>query len=151
MSAKPATVLLELTSLNGTGQVYTQSIQVPGNGHLSKFIEELIPGAGLPSRGILRVSAQSGQLAVTGLRMRTNERGELLTTTMPAIEEAASSAATLLPIESHIGIPELVFPHVVDRGGYTAQFILFNSTPSQRTIGKVEFYDENGKLVDVSY
>jgi hypothetical protein len=145
VSATPATVLLELTSLNGTGQVYTQSIQVPGNGHLSKFIEELIPGASLPSRGILRVSSQSGQLVVTGLRMRTNERGELLATTMPAIDEGASSSGT----EGHTG--ELVFPHVVDRGAYTTQFILFNSTPSQTSVGTVEFYDENGKLVDVTY
>jgi len=140
MASTPATVKLELTALSGTGQVYTQSIQVPANGHISKFTEELIPGSSLPARGILRVSSESGQLAVTGLRMRTNERGELLATTMPAINEQASA-----------DIGELVFPHVVDRGGYTTQFILFNSTPSQSTVGTVEFYDENGKLVDVTY
>ena len=95
--------------------------------------------------GKLYLVNESGQLAVTGLRMRTNERGELLTTTMPAIEEAAPSAET--PI--HVG--ELVFPHVVDRDGYTSQFILFNSTPSQGTVGTVEFYDANGKLIDVTY
>ena len=50
--------------------------------------------------------------ACVGLRGRYNEREDfLVTTTMPSAESAPSSA-------------ELYFPHFVDSGGYTTQFVL---------------------------
>lgn len=139
-SSLPASIRLELAPLSGAGPTYSQAIAVPANGHIAKFIDELMTGISVPPRAILTVRSDFGQIAVTGLRLRVNENGDLLTTTMPAINEQASANAG-----------ELVFPHVVDRGGYTTQFILFNTTPLNVTVGTVEFYDENGRLLNVTY
>jgi len=65
-------------------------------------------------------------------RIRVNERGEILMTTTPATDES-----TPVP-----GVPRL-FPHIVDSGGFTTQFLLF-SDGSSLPFGMLELYDANG-------
>ena len=137
-SSTAATVNFELTSTNGLNSGLAASAVVPPFGHVSKFVHELFPTLGLPFRGILRISS-SNSISVVSLRMRYNERSEFLITTTPATNEA--SAATT---------EDLIFPHIVDRGGYTTQFILFNGVPGQAPVCTMRFYGQTGQALNVS-
>jgi len=71
---------------------------------------------------------------VVALQVRfNNERGDVLVTTPPpAIEISQPSDA------------ELLFPHLVNGGGYTTQFILFSGTAGQSTTGNLQFIKQDG-------
>ena len=71
---------------------------------------------------------------MVGLRERFNERGEFLITTIPTIDEQAASTTG-----------ESLFPHLVDGGGYTTQFILFSGLAGQASKGVVHFFRQNGR------
>jgi hypothetical protein len=70
---------------------------------------------------------------VVGLRGRYNERGDfLITTTPPATESTSPSTSVSL------------FPHIVDGGGYTTQFILFDGAATGSMSGDVRFIGQDG-------
>jgi hypothetical protein len=50
---------------------------------------------------------------VIGLRTRINERGDFLVTTIPPVSESAVATGG-----------ELVFPHIVNGGGYSTEFVV---------------------------
>jgi hypothetical protein len=137
-SATSATVNFALTSLDGLNTGLTASLVVPASGHVSKFVHELFPTLSLPFRGILRVSS-SNSIVMVSLRMRYNERGDFLITTTPATNEAAPST-----------VAELMFPHIVDRGGYTTQFILFSGIAGQSTTGTLRFFGQDGQPLNLT-
>jgi hypothetical protein len=137
-SATSATVNFELTSLNGFNTGVTANLVVPASGHVSKFVHELFPTLSLPFKGILRMSS-SNLVVIVSLRMRYNERGDFLITTTPATNEAAPSTTT-----------EIMFPQIVDRGGYTTQFILFSGTAGQSTTGMLGFFGQDGQPLNVT-
>jgi hypothetical protein len=83
----------------------------------------------LPLRGVISVSAPS-VFAVTGIRGRTNERGDFLITTTAAVNPAAVVTSA-----------ELLFPHFADGLGYSTQFILF--APS--SAGMMYFFEQSGQ------
>jgi hypothetical protein len=106
---------------------------LPGNGQTAEFLNQILPSAPQPLKGILRITTSGSNVAVVGLRGRYNERGDFLITTTPAsVETANPSAAGSL------------FPHIVDGGGYTTQFILFDQAASGSMSGTVMFYGQDG-------
>jgi len=107
------------------------SVDVPPNGQRAFFLNEIPEFASLPLplRGLISVSA-SFPFAVTGIRGRTNERGDFLITTTAAVNPAAA-----------INSSELVFPHFADGGGYSTQFILFASSSA----GIMSFFEQSGQ------
>jgi hypothetical protein len=137
-SSTSATVNFELTNLAGLNSGLTANVVVPPFGHLSKFVHELFPTLGLPFRGILRASS-GNSIAIVSLRSRYNERGDFLITTTPASNEASASSSS-----------ELVFPHLVDRGGYTTQFILFSGVPGQTSNGTLRFFAQDGSALNLT-
>ncbi len=137
-SSTSATVNFELNSLNGFSTGLTASAVIPPSGHTSKFVHELFPALSLPFRGVLRVSSSNSIVVVT-LRTRYNERGDFLITTTPATNEASASSSA-----------ELMFPHIVDRGGYTTQFILFSGLAGQSTAGTLRFFGQDGQPLSLT-
>ena len=137
-SSTSATVNFELNSLNGFSTGLTASVLIPPSGHTSKFVHELFPTVSLPFRGVLRMSS-SNSIVVVSLRTRYNERGDFLITTTPATNEASASSSG-----------ELMFPHIVDRGGYTTQFILFSGLAGQSTAGTLRFFGQNGQPLNLT-
>jgi hypothetical protein len=130
-------ITLELDQLDGTSMGLTGSFAIPPGSQKALLLNQL-PGlaAGPTSfQGELRLKTTGGSVSVVGLRLRINERGETLITTTPATDDSA-------PVP---GIP-LLFPHVVDSGGFTTQFILFGDTPfpTVSPFGLIELYDANG-------
>jgi hypothetical protein len=134
IDAIPAAVNLELTRLDGAATGLVAAIEVPANGQQAKFLHEVFPDLPFPFQGILRISGGGAAgLSVVGLRGRYNERGDFLITTTPPSNEAAGVTGA-----------ELFFPHVVNGGGYTTQFILFSGSAGQASTGNLRFLKQDG-------
>ena len=132
-------VLLELTNLDGTVTGLTESITIPASGQVAKFIDEIFLSLTTPFSGILRVTSTATDMAVVGLRLTTNERSDFLITTTPPSDETSATTSA-----------DLFFPHFVDSGGWTTQFILFSGTAAQTTLGTLSFIDQTGQALDLS-
>jgi hypothetical protein len=137
-STSAATVTLDLTRLDGSSTGLTGTLSVPASGQVSAFLNQ-IPGFAsltVPFQGVLRVLS-AASISVTGLRARYNERNDFLFTSTPGINEAAAST----------GSP-VYFPHIVDSGGYSTQFILFSGHPGQSASGNIQLYSSVGGVLN---
>ena len=131
------TVTLEVTRLDGSLAVPPATLALPPSGQIARFIDEIFT---LPDNfsGVVRVTS-TVEVAIVGLRLRVNERGELkVTTTAPSNETAASTTA------------ETFFPHIADSGGWSTQFILFSGTAGQSSSGTLRFIDASGQPLDLT-
>ena len=134
-----AVVAVELFRLDGSAVGLTGTLVVQAGGQTTKFLSQ-IPGLeslALPFKGVVRVSSLS-TISVIGLRCSYNERNDFLFTTMPPMDESATATDA-----------ELVFPHFVQGGGYTTQFVLFSSSPGQQTSGAMQFVSQSGEALNV--
>ena len=129
-------VTLELSRLDGA-PVGFQTLTLPPSGQVARFVDELFS---LPAdfSGILRITSMS-DIAIVGLRGRTNERSDFLITTTPPSNEVAAPASMAT-----------FFPHIVDSGGWSTQFVLFSGTAGQTFSGALSFVDQTGQLLDLS-
>jgi len=76
-------------------------------------------------------------LSITALRMTTNQRGDILYTSLPIADLMQSASAA-----------HLYFPQIADGGGYTTSIILLNT--SERTqSGTINFYADNGSAISM--
>ena len=131
------TVTLEVTHLDGSLAVAPKTVELPPSGQIARFIDEIFT---LPDNfsGVLRVTS-TGDVAVVGLRLRSNENGELkMTTTPPSNETGPSTTA------------DLFFPHFADSGGWSTQFILYSGTAGQAVSGTLRFIDASGQPLDLT-
>ena len=128
------TVTLEVTHLDGSLAVPPATLALPPSGQIARFLDEIFS---LPDNfsGVLRVTSTT-EVAIVGLRLRVNERGELKVTTTPPSNEMAPATTA-----------ETVFPHIVDSGGWSTQFILFSGTAGQGASGTLSFFDYTGQLL----
>jgi hypothetical protein len=131
-------VTFELTNLSGSpaGLPAPVTISVPPSGHTARFLAQIFPTVPNPFKGVLRISTSAAGVSVVGLRARYNERASaeafIITTTPVSLETAAASPA------------ESLFPHLVNGGGYTTQFILFSGNAGQSSSGNLKFVKPDG-------
>jgi hypothetical protein len=133
-------VTLTLTSLDGATTLGTSTQALPASGQVVAFFEQMMPAlAGQSVQGILRITTDLSSISVVGLRGRTNERGHfLMTTTPPTLENDFAISA------------ERLFPHLVDGGGWTTQFILFSGTTAQTSGGTLSFVKPDGTTMELN-
>ena len=136
-SDNAAVVGIELIAASGE-TVGSATIAVPADGQVAMFMNEI---SGLPTlrsfEGMLRISTTStAGVAVVGLRGRYNERGDFLITATPPAEEI-NAASTL-------------FPHIIDGGGYSTQFVLLRTMPVQAPAGSLQFNTQGGQPLELS-
>jgi hypothetical protein len=114
----------------------TARLNIPANGQRSFFLKELPEFANLATsfQGVVRITGPTA-VAVTGLRGRTNERGEFLISAMPPADESAVPAST-----------ELLFPQLADGGGYDTELVLFGRSTS----GTIYFFTEMGQPLNLT-
>ncbi len=148
-SSSSATVAFELTQFNGTtpfGAVPV-SITLPSAGQTARFVSDIFPNLPNPFKGVLRISTTSSTISVVGLRTRYNERSDFLITTTPAVAESSPPAATQStpPVRT-----EPAFPVLIDGGGFTTQFILFNGTAGTSASGSLRFFDTKGQPLSLT-
>jgi len=127
------TVNLEIATLDGVSTGLFGSVQIPANGQMSRFLNEIFPSLPSGFQGVLRLTAPS-PVAVIGLRGRSNERGDFLITTIPVSNDAVAVATPF----------ETIFPHIVSGGGYTTQFVLFGSGPDGSASGTMLLLERDG-------
>jgi hypothetical protein len=141
LSIAPVEVRFELMSLSGESTGLTGIMKMPGYGHVAKFLNEIFSPHILPDdfRGMLRVSAASGQISLIGLRGRYNEVGNFLITTTPPVSESVPPSTG-----------DLFFPHWVNSPSYTTQFVLYSSLPRQRVLGRLEYLSQWGELLNLT-
>ena len=138
--ATAATITFTLRDTNGQ-VVATGNASLSGGAHVAKFLHELkdiAPNFILPATfassirfGSLEI-ASSHAIAITALRLTTNQRGQTLLSTTPIVDMAAP--APMSP-------PYL--PQLADGGGYSTTMILLN--PSQVPIsGSFSVLNDDG-------
>jgi hypothetical protein len=139
-SAQPATVRLEVTSLNGTLLGTSRPVSVPPNGQVAVFLQQ-VPGLeGLPPfQGVVRVTALTGGgITAAAVRAKFNERGTaLMTTTGPLIENAGGNG-------------QMVFPHIAEGGGFTTQFVVVGGASDQPNSGVLRFFSQTGQPLSLT-
>ena len=138
-SGVPTTVSLELTDLDGTATGFPESLTIPESGHVARFIDEFFTGLATPFSGILRIASTAPDIAAVGLRLAINQRQDILVTTTPPVDENAAPTAS-----------GLFYPHFVDSGGWTTQFILFSGAPGQAASGMIRFTGQDGQPLELS-
>jgi hypothetical protein len=135
-AAFPVAVTLDLTQLDGSPAQDSVSMNLPASAQTAKLLTELFPGVANPFKGILRIAAAT-PVSATGLRLHYNERREILITTTAADNDIDSAPAN-----------EIIFPHFVDGGGFTTQFI-FLGGPGGPSSGTLRLYDQSGQSSSV--
>ena len=110
-SSSPALVTLEPVMSTGESTGLKTTVSIPPMGHLSKFINEVLPGFPGSFKGRLMVTSTQ-PVAMSGFRVRRNERGDFLYTAMPVMNEADTVA----------GGSEIVLPLTLTGGGSTTEF-----------------------------
>ena len=130
------TVTLEVTRLDGSLAVPPDTLALPPSGQIARFLDEIFT---LPGNfaGVVQVTS-TAEVAIVGLRLRVNGRGELKVTTTPPSDETGPSTTA-----------EMFFPHIVDSGGWSTQFILFSGTAGQAASGTLRFIDASGQPLDL--
>jgi hypothetical protein len=136
-SSVPALVNFQLTDMAGASVATAAPLTVPAQGHISRTVPELFPTIDFtaflaPFRGVLRMTS-SNFVAVASLRIRFNERGDVLVTTTPVSNEASPSS-----------IAQLLFPQVLDGAGFTSELVLFSGILGQISSGTVQFTGQTG-------
>jgi hypothetical protein len=137
-SGSSNTVMMELTSLDGSAVGVPEILVLPPSGQDARFIDEFFT---LPENfsGVVRVSS-TADFAIVGLRGRTNQRSDfLITTTRPSNEGTATTTS------------DTYFPHIADAGGWATQFVLFSGAAGQTTAGALNFSDQAGEPLDLFF
>ncbi|MFI5175141.1 MAG: BACON domain-containing protein, partial [Terriglobia bacterium] len=129
-------VTLKALAGDGTTIVGTGSVDLSGNGHAARFVNELITGLPPNFAGVLELTAPTSFAALT-LRGLSNTRGEFLLTTFPVADFNQPSPTPI------------VFPQIADGGGYHTEIILLN-TGGQPVSLKISFFGEDGLPLDVA-
>ena len=96
------------------------------------------PALTTPFSGVLRIASSASGIAVVGLRLTINQRHDIVVTTTPPADENAA------PAES-----DLFFPHLVDSGGWSTQFILFSRSAGRTTNGLIRFTGQDGQPLEL--
>ena len=135
-------VSFELYRLDGTYTGQTATRQIAGNGQIAVFFHELFPPplAVYPYQGIVRIVSNGAAISAIGLRGRYNERSEFLITTTPPTRETATASSA-----------EWMFPHIVDSGGYTTQFVLYSGTTGQISGGSLSLVSQTGLALTLTF
>ena len=130
------TVTLEVTRLDGSLAVPPATLALPPSGQIARFLDEIFA---LPDNfsGVGRVTS-TAEVAIVGLRLRVNERGELKVTTTPPSNETGPTTMV-----------EKFFPHIADSGGWSTQFILYSGAAGQAASGTLRFIDASGQPLDL--
>jgi hypothetical protein len=130
---------LQLTRMDGAPAA-AGSLVIPAFGQRALFLDQIMGLDSLDAfKGILRISsADQVQIAVAGILRRVNERGDVLLTTMPTVNEDTPANETA------------VFPLVVDGSGFTTQFIMFAGRRTEPASGHLQLFSQPGGTLNVT-
>jgi hypothetical protein len=135
------TVEVDLSGLDGSSTGLTGTVSIPAFGQRALFLDEISGFNTMlkPFEGFIRIFSQDGlDLAAMGLRGRLNERSEfIMTTTSPMNENSAAAQ-------------QIVFPEVVNGGGFLTEFVLYNGVPGEPASGTLDLRDQSGASMNMT-
>jgi len=136
-AAEKSAVQLELTTADGFSR--SAVIELPGFGQRAFSLEDLAEFALLPRpfTGVLQIAAER-PIAVTTLRMRITERGDVLMNAVPATARS-----------SDVADANRVLPYLWPAAGSDAQLVLYSGGPG-RSSGTLSFVDLPGRPITYS-
>ena len=139
-SNSPTDVTLTLVNMNGTPTGLSTTITLVAQGHMSTFVHKLAAFAGMPNpfQGVLLVHATGPGVIAFGMRQRLSETNVPVGTATGPIKENAGSGNSV------------IFPHILDGGGYATRFILLSDAAGSGTNGVLQFANENGDPIPLS-
>jgi hypothetical protein len=134
-----AVIQLEMTDLQGNPSGLSATITIPARSHLSAYLKNIPGFESLPSpyKGVLRATTSSSGVTIAGFRCRYNERGQFM-------------ALTTGPLPDLSGVSSVIFPHMVDGGGYATEFILIHGTSGAGSSGSIRFLNQSGGSLNMA-
>jgi hypothetical protein len=136
-SAGVAVVNLSLIGFDGvpgpSGQLTLQPRE-----HVSTYLRAVPGFENLPSpyTGVLRVTTSQEGVTVAGFRARYNEVGHFLVTATDLKDLGNTNP--------------VIYPHLVDGGGYATQFILTTGAAGGAAAGTIRFFDSFGRALNLA-
>jgi hypothetical protein len=140
-SPTQATVEFDLSGIDGSSTGLTGTLSIPAFGQRAVFLDDIAGFQTLPKpfKGFVRIFRQDGlDLALIGLRGLLNERSEFLMTTTPPTNENSAAA------------PQIVFPQIVNGGGFLTEFVLYNGVPGEPSSGNLDLRDQSGASMNLT-
>jgi len=131
-STSAVAVRLELFTPDGQATSYVGNLSLHPNAHVCSFLDQIQGFGSLPQNfeGVLRISTSAAEgISVTAVKVRYNERREFLISTVEPVREGTPSNE------------QLFFPHIVQAGGYTMSFPLFDAG-AEAFSGTLEFFGQ---------
>lgn len=125
-----ANIWLRLFDSEGSPVAGRRLILWPGE-HMARFLPEIFTGTEAPFRGTLQVTSDV-PLGMLTLRGSTNQKGELVLTTLPARSETDAEIRE-----------SLILPQLADGGGYRTECLLVNPADVPLT-GRLQFLRADG-------
>ena len=134
-------VTLELSNPDGslTGLPTPVTRPLPASGQIVNFLTAFFPTLPNPFRGELRITTTTPGISVVGIRSRYNENSSYLMTTTPPTNEAGATSSA-----------EMLFPHIVNGGGFTTEFIVFSGISGQTSTGNLRFVKNDGTALTLT-
>jgi len=139
-SDTPTDITMTLVNMDGTPAGFSTAFTLPAKGHIAKYLHSMNDFKNMPNpfQGTVRVHATGPGVTLFGMRGRISENSTFIGTTTGPIKENAGSGTSV------------IFPHILDGGGYATQFILFGDPAGGATMGTLSFADENGESVPLA-
>lgn len=140
-SSSDITVAFAVLTTGGGSTGLTGSITIPAKGQIARFLDQVqgLDSLTTPFEGVLRISTDAtGGISLVGLRSRVNERGDFLITTTTLVDESAPESTE-----------DMFFPHLVDGGGYTTEFIHLSGSTNNAMVGTLGFFSQSGTPLDL--
>jgi hypothetical protein len=136
----PTDITLTLVKMDGTATGLTTTFTLPPRGHIATYLHRMDAFKSMPNpfQGLLMVHATGAGVVSFGMRGRISESTQFVGTTTG-------------PLKEHPGLgTTVIFPHVLDGGGYASQFLIFSDPDGNGTAGTLSFANENGHEIPLT-
>ena len=135
----PATADLSLVAFDGTPSGLSARVNIPPKTTLARFLLEIPGFENLPSPflGVLRVTTSNQGVSFAGFRARYNEQRQFLILATGPLKDVGNANP-------------VIFPHLVDGGGYASQFVLINGIAGSGATGAVNYLDPSGNPLNMA-
>ena len=136
----PTDITLTLVKMDGSPTGLTTTFTLPPQGHIATYLHMMDAFKNMPNpfQGLLLVHASGSGVVLFGMRGRVSESAQFVGTTTGPLKEHPGKGTTV------------IFPHILDGGGYATQLLLFGDPNGSGSAGVLGFANENGNPIPLT-